>query len=484
MNEGHSINVYVDQNIGVHICLRTASRGAVGCIFLIVKDFMAGFWGMEIRIPLGRPTDQQPVNIPMMKRGIGAAIEVVDGKQHPEGITSVSRPSPAPAKIDALPLTDAPPPIFAAQAPVAHTPITWGISAAVALPFAHLFRVEPMTPVSNLLEGMGILMPTDALLTFDIASCGSLPEIFAGSAVLNDLWFVSDTGLRFHISRISEDDVPIETNSIAIQIDPIDGGVLIVLRQSLSAKRVNLADLRVANRYAPVLSATYLSIENFQKWELLPFYSFSHAGAHEAELALIGQGPGQVASLRVFSVSLSREALGWGRAPTEPDLGRIEVGASSATLAERLFSEGFQTWLAVSAGLRTVPIGIEGIEPVAMRDHLHHLQVTRQPTSLTVERIGRVGNHKERGIAVLHLQTDALPTQSAILLRRLNPIGKGLAMGGAYTVTDIATGKPGWVIAISLDVGSETFDPLRMAFICMLAWHEMARSVTIERRLT
>ena len=449
--QGRPIDLHAGPDIILQIILRRGSSG----FHLSVNDRLDDAWGIELRRPCLGLTGQEPVEFRLRSGPAGIAVELVGGPTlifprltalphglriaEAPGITGQIAPRPD------LPAEAAPPPVkHDAESAPAASPEEFGPAAQPILAFARLLHLPSPEPVLEALTQLGLAVPADLAGEPNLALCRCLAASFDGLIEFGDLWFINDAQLRCRLASPILDGSGIPATLTCLQPDLAEGRLLPVAQQILSTDGITFVDLNLANAFAPVLIAIHEADGRLLGCSLLPFPSLCRGGAHAAELAMLSEAPNQLANLRAASDGLLRDALGWGAAPPGPSVARLEVDMTGAIGAERIFAEGFKTWLAAIPALRAVPLRLEAVQPAEVRAFLQDaLRPMHEPAGAAM----RIAARESAGHLALRLPADALPSLSAIFSRRLRAVAPGEAAGGAHAVADAVTGRPGWAVS-------------------------------------
>jgi hypothetical protein len=162
------------------------------------------------------------------------------------------------------------------------------------------------------------------------------PILSFDEASIADVWYVNERVLRVRASS---------SEPCAIRFFQYDARGATVLRTAgesiFEASALNLADVPLANAFAPLLAILTTPSGDLISASLLPFPSLCRGGAHYAELCATGGEATYMEALRRVSAQLSREYLHKGRAA----LRAVQLLDDGAIGSEPILRSDIRDWL-------------------------------------------------------------------------------------------------------------------------------------------
>lgn len=271
-----------------------------------------------------------------------------------------------------------------------------------------------MTTALHVFERLTGIDPTPQLdVTVSGDDGGALPD------AIEDVWFASDTELRFRVASGKSD-----TQMRFYQADRAAGTLVEIGAVALTGEGPLFGDATTRNPFLPILIVVSDGTAG-----LLPFPSLCRGGAHYGELRVLAQWPSYMTGLRQVSRSLADEFVGWPDAP-EFAIGMLKVDAREATGAERIFSAAFKHWLNEIFALDLTLTQTDDAPSDKVREHLERRARSEGPARNAVPGL------------CLTVPADALPAIGALVSRRLGLPEEAATASGSYVIADADTGIP------------------------------------------
>lgn len=279
--------------------------------------------------------------------------------------------------------------------------------------------------------GPGSLIDGERLFQGDILSFGE-----QDAPRFMDVWFDNSHALRVRLE--ADRDGKVFGIVTAMQWDPVHSRA-VVSEASVGHSGMTFLDVRLANRFLPVLFVFTTPTGDLRTSALMPFPSLGRGGIHHGEALSEQAGLGAIASIRDVS---SRLAAAWAASGGNAGLDWIEVDPVGGIGAERLFASDLRMWLGTVMGVGMRPADRRGVDEHPGAVWLQ--EAVRQPPRL-----------KAPTQRVIKLTPDAVPSLHA--LYGAGRIAEGLA---SFVVCRGSEGLPAWLVhPPAIDVPLESFQP-------------------------
>ena len=246
---------------------------------------------------------------------------------------------------------------------------------------------------------------------------------FTGEALrVADIAFQSDYDLRM---RIDPPQDGVFAEPMRVRVHQADGDALILCGEDLVAGDGPLfVAARTRNPFLPLLITLVTAGGTLHAATLLPFPSLLAGGVHRGEVSARPWIGSRLEDAKALSEALLRAHLTGGDAPS---IAAIAIDPTGATGAERIFSAPVREWLALVARVRVTITG----------DDVPGFLAERLPDA---EHAAAAEDRAGRGLALLTLPCDALPTVAALFGRgALGPDGHVI---GTFVAADPIDAAP------------------------------------------
>jgi len=259
---------------------------------------------------------------------------------------------------------------------------------------------------------------------------------------LVDVWYINSNELRLRISQGSGGKQEFSVIRIYersnLQLDSIQ----LVAEYCLSARCVNIVDVRMKNPFMPLL-ITFSTIKGLlQSVTLLPFPSICRGGLHYGELCATRTG---FENLDNHS-KLSRDVLAnllMQPAPGSHDfLSRINIDLQGATGSEPVFSPELRKWMEIVFKIRCYAVNHAAVADKKIREYLER----RLGSVFNGDAIDRRSEKEKSGLLELTLPCDAIPSLYTLASTQLRIDSGDNMVTGSFIITDDRTMEPKWKV--------------------------------------